>query len=63
MVTRTIYVPANHLGRDVLARIWQHVGCSIGDIRRVENVFRVSVTMPEREVDMVEKILKKFDLL
>ena len=63
MVTRTVYVPANHFGREVLSRIWEHVSCSIGEIRKVENVLRVAITMPEREVEHMEKILRKFYLL
>ena len=62
MVTRTIYVPANYLGREVLSYIWEHISCSMGDIRKVENVLRVPITMPEREVIKVEKILQKFGL-
>ena len=62
MVTRTIYVPANTFGRNVLALIWEHVSCSMGAIRKVENVLSVDITMPEREVNKVTRILQKFDL-
>ena len=63
MVTRAIYVPANHFGRDVLTYIWQHIGCSIGSIRKVDNVLRVSITLPKKEVIRMENILQKFNLL
>lgn len=62
MVTRTIYVPANTFGRNVLALIWEQVSCSMGVIRKVENVLSVSITMPEREINKVTRILQKFDL-
>lgn len=64
MVTRTIYVPANLFGRDVLANIWAHVSCSMGDIRRVDGqTLRVPITMPEREVLKVNKILQTYGLM
>jgi hypothetical protein len=63
MVTRTIYVPANVFGREVLNMIWKNISCSMGEIRKLENVLRVPVTMPEREVKQLEKILLKFDLM
>lgn len=63
MVTRTIYVPANAFGREVLSMIWERVGCSMGEIRKLDNVLRVPVTLPQREVEKLEKILLKFDLM
>lgn len=63
MVTRTIYVPANAFGRNILTHIWENISCSMGEIRKVENVLRVAITMPEREVAKVERILQKFDLI
>ena len=62
VITRTIYVPANYLGREVLSYICEHICCSIGDIRKIENVFRVPITTPEREVIKIDKILQKFGL-
>ena len=51
MITRTIYVPANLFGREILAKIWARVSCSMGDIKRIDNMtLRVPITMPEREV-------------
>ena len=62
MVTRTVYVPANAFGRNVLALIWEKISCSMGEIRKVENALCVTITMPEREVVKVERILQTFDL-
>ena len=63
MITRTIYVPANAFGRQLLEQIWERVSCSMGDIRKVDNMLRVAITMPERELVKVENILQKFDLI
>jgi len=62
MITRTIYVPANHFGRDVLAYIWERIGCSMGEIRKVDNVLRVPITLPRQDVSRLDRILQKFDL-
>jgi len=63
METRTIYVPANRLGRNVLGYIWLHVACSMGDVKRVEDALRVPITLPSREVIKLEKILQNFNLM
>lgn len=63
MTTHTIYVPANQFGRNVLAYIWEHVSCSMGDIRKVDNALTVALTLPEREISKVERILKRYDLM
>ena len=63
METRTIYVPANAFGRNVLALIWEQVSCSMGAIRKLENVLSVDITMPKREISKVERILETFQLL
>lgn len=63
MTTRTIYVPANAFGREVLNLIWERVSCSMGEIRKLDNVLRTPITLPEREVEKLEKILLKFDLM
>lgn len=62
MVTRNIYVPANHFGRNVLSLIWEQVSCSMGEIRRANNMLIVAITMPERETAKVDRILRIFDL-
>ena len=63
MVTRTIYVPANKFGRHILEYIWTHIGCSMGEIRKVANVLCVPITMPQREIKHFERILQTFDLM
>lgn len=63
MVTRTIYVPANQIGRYILNYIWERVSCSMGEIHKVDNTLSVAITMPEREVTKVERILQMYDLM
>lgn len=63
MITRTIYVPANVFGREILNKIWEQISCSMGEIRKVENVLRVPITMPEREIKNLEKILQTYYLM
>lgn len=64
MITRTIYVPANLFGREILVKIWARVSCSMGDIKRIDNMtLRVPITMPEREVMKVNKILQTYGLM
>ena len=62
METRTVYVPANAFGRNVLALIWSQVSCSMGAIRKLDQVLSVDITMPAHEINKVERILQKFDL-
>lgn len=65
MITRTIFVPANQLGRSILEYIWSHVSCSMGEIRKADYgaTLSVAITMPERELVKVERILLRFDLM
>ena len=63
MLTRTIYVPANAFGRTILEYIWEHISCSMGDIRKVDGMLRVPLTLPQREVSKLERILLKFNLM
>ena len=63
MTTRTIYVPANAFGRELLNTIWERINCSMGEIRKLDTVLRVPITLPEREICKLEKILQTFDLM
>jgi hypothetical protein len=35
----------------------------MGEIMRVNDILRTSITLPEREVNKLERILQKFDLI
>jgi hypothetical protein len=63
METRTYYFPRNRIGRYILNYLVEHVGCSIGDIRRVADTLAVPITMPKRNVVKVERILQMYDLI
>ena len=63
METRTYYVPANRVGRHILNYLIDHVGCSVGNIRRVADSLAVVITTNKRDVIKVERILQMYDLI
>jgi hypothetical protein len=63
METRTYYFPANAIGRHVLNYLVEHVSCSIGSIRKVNNTLAVTITTPTREITKVERVLQIYDLI
>lgn len=63
MVERTYYFPANRIGRYILNYLIARVGCSIGDIRRVADNLAVPITVVQKDVVKVEKILQMYDLM
>lgn len=63
METRTIYVPANRIGRYILNYLIARVGCSIGDIRKVTDTLAVPITVQQRDIVKVERILQMYDLM
>lgn len=63
METRTYYVPANRIGRHILNYLINHVGCSVGNIRKVADTLAVPITTAKRDVTKVERILQMYDLM
>lgn len=63
MTTKTYYFPRNQIGRYIINYIVAHVGCSVGEIRRVADTLAVPFTIPTRDVVRVERILQMYDLL
>ena len=63
MVERTFYFPANKIGRYVLNRVIERVGCSIGDIYRVADSLAVPITVVRKDIPKLEKILQMYDLM
>lgn len=63
METRTIYVPANRIGRYILNYLIARVGCSVGDIRKVIDTLAVPITVQQRDMVKVERILQMYDLM
>jgi len=63
METRTYYFPANRIGRHILNYLIERVGCSIGNVRKVDNTIAVVVTTAKRDINKVERILQMYDLM
>lgn len=61
MVERTYYFPANRIGRYILNYLIERVGCSVGEIRRVADNLAVPITVVQKDVVKVEKILQMYD--
>ena len=64
-VTRNYYVPRNNVGRYIINRIVDQVGCSIDDIKvnRDSNTICVTFSFNARDTKDVEKILKTYDIM
>jgi len=63
METRTYYFPANRIGRHILNYLIERVGCSVGNVRKVDNTIAVVVTTTKRDINKVERILQMYDLM
>ncbi len=63
METRTYYVPANRIGRYLLNYMVERIGCSIGNIYKVNETLAVVVTTQKKDVSKVERILQMYDLM
>lgn len=63
METHTYYFPLNRIGRYILNYLVEHVGCSIGEIRKVAGTLAVPITTPKRDIPKVEHILQMYDLM
>ena len=62
MVERTYYFPANRIGRYILNYLIERIGCSVGDIYRVADSIAVPITVIQKDVTKVERILQMYDL-
>ena len=65
MTTRTYYMPKNRISLHLINYMVAHVGCSIGDLKvnKSSDTIRVPVTCNERDVQRIEKILVKYDMM
>lgn len=64
MVTRTVYVPANHFGRQLLASIWSRISCSFGIIHKVnQEILCAPITLDEKDTMKLNRILQKYGLM
>ena len=64
-ITRNYYVPRNQVGRHIINRIIDKVGCSVDDfkVNRETNTICVTFSFKEDDVVTVERILKLYNLL
>lgn len=64
-ITRNYYVPRNEVGRHIINRIIDKVGCSVNDfkINRDTNTICVTMSFEEKDTPIIERILKLYNLL
>ena len=62
MVTRTYYFPKNQIGRYLINYIVERIGCSIGEIRRVNETIAVPMTFLAQDEIKIVKILEQYDI-
>ena len=62
MVTRTYYFPKNQIGRYLINYIIERIGCSIGEIRRVNETIAVPMTFLAQDEVKIVKILEQYDI-
>ena len=63
MITLTYYFPRNQIGRHILNSLVERVGCSIGEIRRVNDTLAVPITMRQTDAYKIKHILQMYDLI
>ena len=65
MTTRTYYLPKNRVSIHVLNYMVERIGCSIGDIKPMKAVdtLRVPITCNDKDVDKIERILTRYDMM
>ena len=65
MTTRTYYLPKNRIAVNIINRIVNKVGCSIGELKinQAADTIRVPVTCNDIDVAKIEHILKRYGML
>lgn len=64
-VTRNYYVPRNEIGRNIINRIIDKVGCSVSEfkVNRDTNTICITLSFDEKDTPTVERILKIYDVM
>lgn len=64
-ITRNYYVPRNEVGRHIINRIIDKVGCSVNDfkVNRDTNTICVTMSFEEKDTPIIERILKLYNIL
>lgn len=63
MTTRTYYMPKSRISLYIINTLIQKVGCSIGDIKVVQETLRVPITCNDTDIKKIEKVLTVYDIL
>ena len=63
MTTRTYYMPKNRISVHVINTLVERIGCSIGDIKLVNDTMRVPITCNDVDVKRVERILSIYNMI
>lgn len=65
METRTYYLPRNRFSIMVINKIYEKIGCSIGDIKvsAKYDYIRVPITCEKSNVIKIEKILYRYNMI
>lgn len=63
MTTRTYYLPKTRFSIHIIGRLIDKVGCSIGDIKVMNDVLRVPITCNDADVKHIEKILYIYNMI
>lgn len=64
-VTRNYYVPKNQIGRFIINRMIDRVGCSVENFRvnRDTNTICVTMSFNDKDTQLIEKILKMYGVM
>lgn len=64
-VTRNYYVPKNQIGRFIINRMIDKVGCSVDNfkVNRESNTICVTLSFNEKDIKTIEKILKLYGVI
>ena len=65
MTTRTYYLPKNRIAVHVINYIVSKVGCSVGEMKVMQNnnTIRVPVTCNDKDVTKIERILSRYGMM
>lgn len=63
METRIYYMPRTRLSIMVINKIYEKIGCSIGDIRVTKECIKVPITCAQKDIPRVEKVLYRWGMI
>lgn len=65
METRIYYLPKNRISLYLINHMIAHIGCSIGELKvnQALDIIKVPITCNAADIERVERILIRYDLL